>query len=130
MDIVKLIIFVLGVIGITNIIVEGKIFHSVREWFKDPPIFSWKKIISNIFSFKWLTFKLLTFANTCQVIYSIITCYQCMGMWAGSILGLVFGDYNIFFLILCGGTGSFLSNFFLVYMNYLDAQTIVYMDKK
>lgn len=130
MDIVKLIIFVLGIIGITNIVVEGKIFHPVREWFNNPPLFSWQKILYNVFSFKWFTFKWLTFANLCKTIHSIITCYQCCGWWIGFLLGFVFEDYNILFLILCGGTSSFLANFFLVYMNYLDAQTIVYMDKK
>jgi hypothetical protein len=77
-------IFIIGVIGITHIIVESKLLKPVREWIK--PRF--------------------------PKLYELLTCYQCSGFWVGLICGIPYYTLCwqlIFWLFLFGGMGSILS---------------------
>lgn len=90
-----LIIFILAAVGMTHILVDGKIFAGLRAWVgqKYPKIFP------------------------------IFQCYMCMGWWVGLLLGLIL--YRSFIFAFClSFAGSFVANFAAYLQNYLEAATI------
>ena len=91
-------LFVIGVIGMTHIIVDSSIFKPVRE----------------------LALKYLP-----RFISKVFECYQCMGFWCGCMLGLTILSHNPFVVFAAGCGGSFLSNLAAAILNYLDARAIV-----
>jgi hypothetical protein len=115
----EIILFVLGVVGFTHIMVDGKIMLPLREWLVNPSFDCWaalryvyKEII--LHPVKWTT----------GVLSSMIGCYQCCGFWCGLVCGFaMFGGF--WHTLMAGFAGSFLANFVAIYMNYLEAQTIV-----
>lgn len=100
---IQIFLFTFGVIGLTHIIVDSKIMSPVRAFLQKvlPP-------------FLYLTFE----------------CYQCSGTWAGFLVGYMIMSHNIFTILVCGFAGSFLASWAAFYLNYLEAQTMVAMDKK
>src|SRR5262249_32769390 len=94
----NLILFCIAVIGATHIIVDGKIFQPVRD-----------------FVVKYLPAKLS----------ELLSCYQCCGTWMGFLLGFLISGPDIIKIFLCGCSGSFLSSWGAIYLNYLEAQTII-----
>ncbi|NIQ12877.1 MAG: hypothetical protein GTO02_00230 [Candidatus Dadabacteria bacterium] len=100
----KIILFILGVIGMTHVIVDASIF----EWMRN---FIDKKLPESV--------------------SKLIHCYQCTGFWCGIFCGwAAFNTFNIPQLFLAGCAGSLLANFAAIYMNYLEARTIVNLDDK
>ncbi len=120
---ISLIIFVLATIGLTNIMVHGRILDLIglRPWLKD---------------------------NLDPAVYELFECYECSGFWSGMFVGLVvmpsgyesiikwfetsgYYDcsdaayffsycatllviifYKIFFTLICGFAGSMVSQFY------------------
>ena len=74
-------LFILGVIGMTHIVVDSEIGEPVHEWFESriPPI------------------------------AKIMDCYQCSGFWCGIALGLALLSFNPLVVFSAGCAGSFLS---------------------
>lgn len=102
-DFSKIIVFILASIGGSHIIIEGKIFESTRNFLI--------KILPEF----W---------------HSLFTCYACNGTYLGFICGwLVFEEASIWQLIACAFAGSFLSALAAAYLNYLESQTIITVDK-
>jgi len=97
-------LFILGVIGITHIVVDSKLFAPLRDWLGKPG--------------GWLRSK----------VYQIVTCYQCCGTWVGLALGLLYYE-NLLYVVLSAGLGSVLSNLMAQFMNYLEAGTLVNLPK-
>jgi hypothetical protein len=100
---VDLIIYVVATIGLTHILIDGSIFEPLRNLVRK-------------------------FAP--QKISQLISCYQCLGCWVGFLTGyyLLGGDWVH---TLAGGfAGSFLSNWAAIYLNYLEASTIVNMGEQ
>lgn len=95
---VNLILFCLAAIGLTHIMVDSKLFEPLRQWIKN---------------------------NLPEKISYIASCYQCSGMWTGILMGWFVVSNNLFIILACGFAGSFLSNFAAIYLNYLEAKTIV-----
>ena len=62
----NLVLFILGVVGMTHIIVDSEISEPVHKWIK-PRCPSW---------------------------LAIMDCYQCAGFWCGLALGLMLLSYN------------------------------------
>lgn len=102
-------IFALGSIGLTHIIVDSKFFEGIRN---------------------------LVDKHLPKDIAYMIHCYQCAGFWAGVLCGsicfwhlLSIYGYGILmkclFMLVCGWASSFLSNLAATYLNYLDSQTIL-----
>lgn len=85
-----MILTLLATIGLTHIIVHGKIMERP------------KKILE-----KWPT--LLYLAN----------CYQCSGFWVGVVCGAISGA-AWYEALLYGGAGSFLSTFAVAVLNRLE----------
>lgn len=97
---VQLFLFVFGVIGLTHILVDGKIFQPVRDFLKE---------------------------RLPASVYSVLECYQCSGTWAGVLVGLLVLTRNPFYVVVCGFAGSFLASWAAFYLNYLEAQTMMAM---
>lgn len=100
-DLVRIFLFVFGVIGMTHIIVDSSIMSSFRELFKKtfPP-----------------------------KIAAMIECYQCSGTWCGFLCGFMLFDFNIFVIFLSGCAGSFLSTLAASFLNFLEAKAVVDID--
>lgn len=95
----EIILFVAGVIGLTHIVVDGKIFLAVREFVRRRlPV--------------WM--------------FSLLTCYQCSGFWAGLFCGwLAFPKASAWQILTAGFAGSFLATLGAACLNYLEARTLV-----
>lgn len=108
----ELVLFVLGSIGFTMIMVGSTIMNTPREWAK-------KKF---------------------PFIGGVFDCYQCMGWWTGlvsffilfnmspyvGLLGWSLGFMGYLFkAVIAGCASSFLSVLTMTYLNYLEARTIV-----
>ena len=101
---VELILFILGSIGITHIIVDSKIFLPLREWFKSKD--------------NWF----------CNKVYEVLTCHQCGGCWVGALFGwLVFG--SLLSIPLCAGATSILSMFVAMLLDLIAAKTIIKLEE-
>ena len=100
---VELILFFLASIGMTHVVVDGSIF----SWLRSLAVKYLPKRISAIFS-----------------------CYQCAGMWCGFLLGYFIIDKDPIKVFACGCASSFLSMLAATFLNYLEAQTIISLDKK
>lgn len=78
------ILFILGVIGMTHIMVDSEIMEPVDEWTKT-----------------WMPPKMH---------HGLFECYQCSGFWCGVVLGLFVIGANPFVVFACGCAGSFLAD--------------------
>lgn len=95
----RLVLFALAVVGMTNIIVDpATIMAPARDFIdKHGP--------------KWLV--------------KLVSCYQCTGTWVGFLCGYMLISDRIPVVFLCGMAGSFIATMSAAYMNYLEAQSIV-----
>jgi hypothetical protein len=91
------ILFILGSIGMTHIIIDGSIFSSLREYVK---------------------------SNLPSKIATLVECYMCAGFWCGVFTGLCLGIYDPTKLFSCGCAGSILSQTTAVLLNTLESITI------
>jgi hypothetical protein len=111
-----LLLFIFAVIGMTHIIVDSELFEGFRDFVQrkaSPVCYE---------GTPWFWGK---FAK-------IVTCYQCCGTWCGFFCGFLFSPHfseNIFWnilIILCSGfAGSFLAQWGAIYLEKLQAQTVV-----
>jgi hypothetical protein len=87
------ILFALAVIGMTNIVVQGKIMDIL----KIRPLL--KKILP-------------------ESIYTFFECYECCGFWCGMVLGAMLVSFNPFQILAYGFSGSILASFYeeIVYL--------------
>lgn len=103
MPFMSIFLFLFGVIGLTHIVVDSKLFEPVREWLK---------------------------ARLPDKLSSVLTCYQCTGFWSGMLTGLIVVSHNVFVVFVCGCAGSFLSSWAAFYLNYLEAQTMIKLNEQ
>jgi hypothetical protein len=95
----EIFLFFIGSIGLTHIIVDGSIFE-------------------------WLRNFLVTYSPS--FLGKLILCYMCVGFWVGLLSGwLCFETITWGQLLDAGGASSFSSMFASVFLNYLEARTIV-----
>jgi hypothetical protein len=92
----SLLLFVLAVIGMTNILVDSRLFEPVRCWLQ-----------------KVLPTK----------VYEVLECHQCTGFWTGMICGLILLSFNPFIVFACGCAGSFVSAFAYILMEFILSKT-------
>ena len=86
----QVILLALVVYGITNIIVRGAIFDPLKSKLEDIHIASKSKIMTT------LTGKLLAFMN----------CPMCTGFWVGVVVGIAYGPFAPWNIIMNGGLFS------------------------
>jgi hypothetical protein len=77
----NLILFILGVVGMTHIVVDSEISEPVHAWV-EPRL---------------------------PAVARVMGCYQCAGFWCGIALGLMLLSYSPLVVIAAGCTGSFLA---------------------
>jgi len=94
----EILLFILGVIGMTHIIVDASIFQWLRNAID-----------------KYLPEK----------VAAGIHCYQCTGFWCGLFCGWIMLSDSPLKMFVAGCAGSVLANFAALYMNYLEARTII-----
>lgn len=100
----EIIVWTLGSIGMTNIIVESDIAKVVKDKIKP-----------------YLP----------ELIMKGLNCYQCTGFWAGAFtttLLLVFNEWGfnkIHYIFLGGCATSFLATFFAFFQTYLEANSVI-----
>jgi hypothetical protein len=92
-------LFALAAIGLTNILVHGKILDDDHI-----PLRSWLKS------------KLGRFAD-------VLECYECTGWWSGLIVGLLLISWNPFIFIPCTFAGAGLMHFYVIITNLLESKT-------
>ena len=93
----KLFLFVFGTIGLSNILVHGKILDLIKIFGKSIR--------------QWLT--------TPKFLGELLGCYECTGFWSGLIIGSYFYDQSRWYdIFLYGFSGSVLSQFYseLIYL--------------
>ena len=78
-----LVLFIMGVIGMTHIIVDGEISEPVHAWVK-PRL---------------------------PVMARVMDCYQCSGFWCGIVLGLALLSDRPCVVFTAGCAGSFLAQY-------------------
>lgn len=109
MTIGTLLLFVFAVIGMTHIIVDpATIMQPVRDFIA-------AKAEGNKFM-AWLN--------------KLLSCYQCCGTWVGFIAGAILISLNPLVIFLCGMAGSFLATWGATYLNYLEASSIISLDRE
>lgn len=98
-------LFVFGVIGMTHIMVDS-----------DMPFLLWfRNKVDKYLPTKWS---------------KIVHCYVCQGFWCGLFCGwAAFTGITWVQILLAGCAGSLLANFMAIYMNYLEAKTIITLDE-
>lgn len=92
----NLILFVFATIGLTNILVDSRLFDPVRCW------------LQTILPTK---------------VYEVLECHQCTGFWCGMLCGLVLLSLNPIAIFMCGCAGSFLSAFAYIIMEFILSKT-------
>lgn len=92
-----IILFIFGTIGLTNIVVHGKILDTIgiRPWLK---------------------------SNLKKEVFDLFECYECAGWWSGLLMGTILTT-NPFYLLACAFSGSVLSQFYTDIVNYLRSKT-------
>jgi len=99
----NLILFILGTVGLTNIIVDSSLFKPIREWAKGEIV---------------LTEAINIFVH--PKLGKLLSCYQCCGVWAGWVVGLLlFSEWQL--IIVSGFASSFLSELAAKIMLKLDS---------
>jgi hypothetical protein len=95
----EILLFLIGSVGLTHIVVDGSIFEWLRNFLQT--------YSPNFFG-------------------KLIACYTCLGFWFGILSGwLCFENISYGQLFVAGGAASFLSSLAAVFLNYLEARTIV-----
>lgn len=106
----NVILFIFASIGMSHIIVDGKILQKVKD--------SLQKVLP-------------------ESLFEIFKCYQCSGFWSGAFIGYFsivksvsdFEPLSLFATIaltfVCGCAGSFLSPWAAIYLNVLETRMVV-----
>ena len=91
-----MILFILAVIGMSHVIVDGTIFEKLRSYLK----------------------------NNSPFLCQLVECYQCTGWWCGLFLGFLY-TFNPLALFAYACAGSFLSVLAANLLNLLESKSIV-----
>jgi hypothetical protein len=93
----ELIVFILGSVGMTHIIIDGAIFNSVRAFLR---------------------------LHIPSYLHNLFECYMCCGFWCGVFLSYFLLSKNFFFIFSCGCLCSLLSHFHATLLNLLETLSI------
>jgi hypothetical protein len=97
----QIVLFVLGTIGLTHIVVDSSLFAPARRWLQ---------------------------GKLPEKIYRVFECYQCAGTWCGFLVGWMTMSTSLWTILVCGFAGSFLASWAAFYLNYLEAKTMIAMN--
>lgn len=92
------ILFLLGAVGMSHIIIDGSIFDLPRTFLK--------RILPNY-------------------LHNLFECYMCCGFWCGIFMSYFFlKQVDFFYIFSCGCTISLLSHFHATILNYLESFSV------
>lgn len=100
--VVAFLLYVLGTVGMSHIVVDG----TILQWFRD-------------------LVKKLASAVKMSKLGGVVDCYMCSGTWCGFFMGWIWLTQNPFEIFACGCAGGFLANFAAVLLNWIEAQTVL-----
>jgi hypothetical protein len=95
-------LFATAAIGMTHIIVDSSILEFFRE--------AYKKVVPEKFK-------------------SLVDCYMCCGFWCGMFCAWAVYSPSWWTVLVGGFAGSFLANFAATFLNWVEAGTIVNLEK-
>lgn len=98
MNVTNLILFLMATVGLTNIMVFGSIFNSLRHHMR-------KALPAHI--------------------YELFECYQCMGTWVGAGCGYVLMTHDAVGVAMCAFAGSFAAHYAALAQEWLEANSVV-----
>lgn len=96
---INLILFLVGSVGMTHIIIDGSIFDKPRRFLKN---------------------------NLPEYLHNLFECYMCCGFWCGVIMGSLIITDKIPLIFACGCTASALSHLHATVLNTLESISIKY----
>lgn len=127
---VMFLLFCLASVGLTAILVDGKIFQPLRNGLHAFHAVSEEKRSQGKFPF---------FRLPIDMIHGVMTCHQCCGFWCGLVCScIILYDKNFemvvrdleLLVVLCGGfAGSILSLLYLRIDEFLFAKTMFYKSR-
>ena len=105
--------FILSAVGFTHLVVDSAFLEWFRNFVKKASlkVSEWVKIP-----------KVAKFGN-------VVDCYVCAGVWCGFVMGAIWLSWNPFKIIACGCASGLLSNFAAIFINYLEAKTVVVLNE-
>lgn len=92
-------LFILGVIGMTHILVDSEIMEPVDGWVKSKSDKHW----------------LILYVHR-----ALFECHQCSGFWCGVVLGPMLVSFNPLVVFACGCAGSFLADLGKLLLDWLE----------
>jgi len=107
----ELLLFFLGAIGLTLVVVDGVIFAPVREALEQKSFAPIKNRFVEIYQ------------NPLGFLKELTDCYQCSGVWVGWFLGWLAG-WDCSQVFMAGFASSFLALLGASILNYLEAKTV------
>ena len=124
---INLIIFALAVVGLVKIIVDSDmpLIVWIRDIKVDPET---EKEVENsgLFSQGWLRRLLRKIPSPFGSKWDkILDCYQCCGTWCGFVCGYVLLSHNPLAVLMLGFAGSYVAQVGVVYLEYLQAKTLI-----
>lgn len=96
---IDFLLFLIGSVGMTHIIIDGSIFDKLRKLLK----------------------RLLP-----EYLHNLFECYMCCGFWCGIILGFCLLTNKPIAIFACGCTSSLLSHLHATILNTLESMSIKY----
>lgn len=94
----SLVLFIFASIGLTFIIVEGKILDEPRKWLK---------------------------TKLSPKVYYLFECYQCSGVWCGGFCGYILLGHSWQIILASAFAGSFLAYAAAYVLTYLEANSTI-----
>lgn len=92
-------LFAAATIGLTNILVHGKIL--------DDDHLGWRT---------WLKNRLGKYADALE-------CYECTGWWSGLLMGVLLVSFNPLYFVPCAFAGAGLMHLYTILTNYIESKT-------
>jgi hypothetical protein len=117
-----LLLFLLGGIGLTSIIVDSEFFAGPKTWFAE-------KITKRAEELGDEAAKTDRKLYWMRKLNYLLNCYQCMGFWVGFFLAMFMsplagytGLWHLLEWVICGGAISFTTQIGMALFNYLNVE--------
>lgn len=112
---INFVLYILGTIGLTHIIVDGRIAAPLRDLIEEP-----KETIDWYRNLTCSQFK----QSLWTMLKDLIVCHQCSGTWCGFLMGYLLLD-TWTQVLAAGFAGSYLSMLTAIHFNYMEARSVM-----
>lgn len=93
-----MVLFILGTVGLTNLLVHSKILEGFRGWVN---------------------------GHAPKKVSQVLECYQCCGFWVGLLVGALLLSFNLPTLIVSAFAGSYIADLGNDLKQYLQANSTI-----